>query len=136
MPGAQDLSAEQLAEIGRATLEGQRPTGRVILTFEDGTTRAVKAGAFAQISAKRQFGQVVMAAGATETVLWACWVECEGVPAKGSDIVDRFDAWLQTIPGMVFETEAMRAESEAAASADPPPAESSGSSHESPPTSD
>lgn len=135
MPGAQDLSVEQLAEIGRAAVEGQKPTGYIILTLDDGTTRRIKAGAFAQISAKRQFGAEALQGGDPEAVLWAAWVEMEGPPAKGSDIMERFDAWLMRIPGITFETEAMRAESEAAAAGDPPPAESSDSSPASPPTS-
>lgn len=130
---APELTDAHLLELGRQTAQAKRYTGRVRLTFTDGAVKTVKAGGYAQIAAKRQFGREALAEGDPEAILWACWVELHGPPERGSDVVDRFDAWLMTVADTDMETVEERAALDR--DEDPTTAESSGSLLASPPTS-
>ena len=101
----------------------------------DGKDREVAVGAFAQIAAKRRYGMDSLRDGDPEPVLYGVWIETDGPrpPAeKALDIEDPshpFNAWLASVE--FFELVEGGTDDE-----DPPPAESSAPSPESPPTSE
>lgn len=103
----------------------------VHLAFSDGSEKEVRLGAFSQIAAKRQLGVDALTAGDPEAVLFACWVELEGVPRKET-VVAAFDAWLHTIDDFEVAEEDTPDDDDA----DPPPADPSEPLLDSPPTSD
>lgn len=95
------------------------------LTYRDGSSTTFALGAFAQIAAKRRYGLEVMKTEDPEPILFAAFVETVGARAARPE---EFDQWLESV-----ETWSLAPEAD---SADPPPAESSESSPDSPPTSD
>jgi hypothetical protein len=102
-----------------------------------GQSREVVVGAFAQIAAKRRYGMDALRDGDPEPVLYGVWIELDGPrpPAERSiDIEDPkhpFNAWLASVEGFeLVQTEGDPDDE------DPTPAESSGSSLVSPPTSE
>jgi len=103
---------------------------KIRVVFSDGHEREVVVGGFAQIAAKRVYGMDALKIGDPEPVLYGVWIELDGPRPKGES-PDLFDEWLKTVDG--FE---LVQPDEGDADEDPPPAESSGSSPFSPPTSE
>lgn len=97
----------------------------------DGQAREVIVGAFAQIAAKRRFGMDALRDGDPEPVLYGVWIELDGPRPKGED-PDLFDEWLRSVDGF----ELVQPDEGDSDDEDPTPAESSGSSLVSPPTSE
>lgn len=103
---------------------------KIRVTIDD-RPRDVIVGAFAQIAAKRRFGMDALRDGDPEPALYGVWIELDGPRPKGED-PEAFDRWLQTVERFdVVQPDEGDSDDE-----DPTPAESSGSSPFSPPTSD
>jgi hypothetical protein len=105
---------------------------KIRVVFADETEREVVVGAFAQIAAKRRYGMDALRDQDPEPVLYGVWIELDGPRPKNED-PDLFDEWLKKIDG--FEL-VQPDDGEAADDEDPTPAEPSGSSLVSPPTSE
>lgn len=105
---------------------------RITITYRDPSRRPdeLSLGAFAQIAAKRRFGIDAMKTDDPEPVYFAAFVELEGPAAAKAE--DAFDEWLLSVETLDIEAP----EQEDEDPSNPPPAESSGTSPESPPTSD
>lgn len=95
-----------------------------------GKPREVIVGAFAQIAAKRRYGMDSLRDGDPEPVLYGVWIELDG-PRPKDESPDAFDEWLRSVE--TFELVQPEGDSD---DEDPTPAESSGSSLVSPPTSE
>lgn len=109
-------------------------TQRLHVAINGGAAKPVTVGAFAQIAAKRLYGMGAFQEGDPEPILFGVWIELEGPRPRGEaeDVtLEAFDGWLQTVTGFELAEEAMTDDD-----ADPSPAESSGSSLVSPPTSE
>lgn len=96
-----------------------------------GAPREVIVGAFAQIAAKRRYGMDSLRDGDPEPVLYGVWIELDG-PRPKDEPADKFDEWLRTVE--FFEL--VQPDEGDSDDEDPTPAESSGSSPVSPPTSE
>lgn len=94
--------------------------------------RSVVVGAYAQIAAKRVYGVDAIRDGDPEPILYGVWIELEGIPPK-SGAAEAFDEWLRRVSSfeLAEDSEEVPDDDE-----DPTPAESSGSSLVSPPTSE
>lgn len=103
---------------------------RFRVTYRDGTPpQEISVGAYAQIAAKRRYGQQAIADGDPEPGIFGMFVEIVG-PAKAADPV-AFDEWLLRVE------EAEHLNGAQADDEDPPAAEASSASlPDSPPTSE
>ena len=107
--------------------ERKSTTPKVYVEFVDGSSLVVRSGAFAQIAAKRRYGLEPLREGDPEVVLYAVWIETNGIP-KGPMPDADFDEWLKTVAGIELD------KPEEDDPEDPTPAESNASSLDSPPT--
>lgn len=105
---------------------------KLTVGLEDVGTKTVIVGAYAQIVAKRAFGVEAIRDGDPEPILYGVWVELEGHPPK-TGAAEAFDEWLRKVTSFELGEgdEEVPEDDE-----DPTPAESSGSSPVSPPTSE
>lgn len=109
-------------------------TQRLHIGIDGNPPKPVTVGAFAQIAAKRVYGMQAFHEGDPEPILFGVWIELHGPRPRGEaqDVtLDAFDKWLQTVTLFELAEEAPADDDE-----DPTPAESSGSSLVSPPTSE
>ncbi len=119
-----------LVGAGRVLMTQRKSTTpRVYVEFTDGSSIVVRSGAFAQIAAKRRYGLEPLREGDPEVVLYAVWIETNGIP-KGPTPDADFDEWLKTVAGIELDQDPEEDPE------DPTPAESSASLLVSPPTSD
>lgn len=109
---------------------------RLHVAVDGGPSKPVTVGAFAQIAAKRVYGMGAFHEGDPEPILFGVWIELHGPRPRGEaqDVtLEAFDTWLQTVTGFALAEEEAPDDDD---DADPTPAESSGSSLVSPPTSE
>lgn len=102
---------------------------RIRINYRDGKPSSeLSFGGYAQIAAKRKYGLDAIKTDDPEVLVFGCFVELEG-PAAGKDD-EAFDRWLLTVEDWELIEKSDGTDN-------PPPAEvSSGTSPDSPPTSD